>query len=214
MKNKHYPKENFANISEYDQKNIDHLEPIAAEVNKFWPAKQVFYGYESENKQLIYSRTAIVLEHPFLDIEIDPPRRAGKDKWDMRCYSFDMKNITYHDHKIDAKEPNDFKVLTTKKIQAWVDYFELKFKFLSELNEKRANIVADFLKSIEGQNVQWYGKNQYGENNRGEIVKNGLLFKFEISTGYVSKRIEIHYKAGNDLDTFLKLADNKYQIFN
>lgn len=209
----YFDKSVFTTISEYQVKEIEKIEAAAAEMNKFWPAKPVYSGHESEKDgSIIFERAEILLEHPFLNITAAPPYNSQpRYHWKFFCNSFDQfSKLNSYEREINTPEPNNVKALSTNKIKAWLNYYELKYKELSERNEKNTSTILQFLKSLEGLNVDWYGKNKNGENNRGEIVKNGIAFNFEIGSGQIYTKIEIHYKTEQDLETFLKLSDNKF----
>lgn len=103
------------------------------------------------------------------------------------------------------KEPNYVGKLSTKKITEWVNYYNECNKVLKAKDDELNNNVQTFLDSIKDENVQWWNN-----KNSGEIVKNGIVFSFNIENGWISKKIEVHYSVSSDLDTFKKLSDNKF----
>lgn len=108
------------------------------------------------------------------------------------------------------KKPQEVGVLTEKKITDWVDYLTKGYYELKQLSDTRVKSVAEFLAKMEqlGATIN----NDYRDKKSGSIVKNGLEFSFEIGdSGYISKKIEVYYSTDRSEDTFLKLADNKYQ---
>ena len=74
-----------------------------------------------------------------------------------------------------------------------------------KINEQNGNEKAKFLESIKGMPVKWWNNNK-----QGEIVQNGIKFSFTISETCISTKTEICYQVPNTLESFLKLADNKY----
>jgi hypothetical protein len=114
--------------------------------------------------------------------------------------NYDIQNI-----KENFTEPKKIGVLSTKKINDWVEYQQKVYLACKEKNEEKSNVVSSFLKSIEKEDVKWWDN-----KTQGEIIKNGIVFKFKIETGYVSTKIEIDYHVNYTLENFKKLADNKY----
>lgn len=107
------------------------------------------------------------------------------------------------------KKPQEVGVLTEKKISDWVKYLTEAHEQLKKISEERVENVDKFLNKMKKMGVKI--NNGYDNRLSGEIVKNGLKFSFEIGeSGYISKKIDVHYSTGNDEDTFLKLADNKF----
>jgi hypothetical protein len=115
--------------------------------------------------------------------------------------NYDLSNISRK-----YKEPNNIGVLTTKKIEAWVKYIQDIHNECIIKNNQLTNEVDSFLDSIKNENVKWWDN-----NTSGEIIKNGIVFRFKIEKGYVSKKIEIHYSVGNELEVFKKLSNNNFK---
>ncbi|WP_455643766.1 hypothetical protein [Parabacteroides sp.] len=97
--------------------------------------------------------------------------------------------------------------ITQKKVDAWITYQTLVYKELLALNQAAEDKLAKFLKSIEGEKIHW---TKFGKE--GEIVKNGISFKFEITPGYISTKLSLHYNVSSSYDNFVKLSNNKYEL--
>ena len=170
---------------------------MANEISKFYPCLVIH-----DNN---FNDDFILLNHDYLELRIS---KNSKGKYSIYAYNLrDFKNIDSYDLKkaqTQFTEPNQIGVLTTKKINAWIEYFESVYNHLKSLDEKQGNEVEIFLKSIEGLPINWNYK-----KTGGEIIKNGIRFKFSIDNGSVSQRIELEY-ISNNLETFLKLSDNKF----
>ena len=87
----------------------------------------------------------------------------------------------------------------------WFEYHLAVIEEAKKINAANGSEEAKFLKSIEGLPVNW---DRNGKS--GEILQNGILFSFSIGPTYISKKIEIHYKVSNELESFLKLSKNQY----
>ena len=191
-----------------DERKIEILKNILTDItaiSKFYTCYPLFKVYnENNSKDVIYYLNEIFLTHPTLKISI----RYSYKKYSFYCEDIrELKNITYYTEKEAKKkltEPKQVGVLTTKKIQDWVDYYTNLYNALKVQNDGNTNVINDFLKSIEHLNVRW-SQNKIS----GSIVTNGIEFTFKINETHVSQSINIHYNMANNLETFLKLSDNK-----
>jgi hypothetical protein len=116
---------------------------------------------------------------------------------------------------------NNMKVPSQKKMTAELDAIDNEKKELEAKQAEAEKKEADFLASLKGFDVKfsydwstdWNEKTGEREKTRGkitggEIVKNGLVFSFELQQdGYISKKISVHYSVDNTLEAFKKLTD-------
>ena len=124
-----------------------------------------------------------------------------------------------HEPKQRMKKPTQKKV--TERLDA-VDKTEAE---LLALTQETRDKVAGFLQEIEnsGEQVQYSYSVEFVENSAGElekqqgaitgghILKNGVLFEFEIEAGgHIRKKVSLHYGVENTLEAFQALANNQY----
>lgn len=105
--------------------------------------------------------------------------------------------------KTDAVAPNRIGVANRKKMQAWFDYLDgiekQKDGYIAESESNRL----EFLKKLEGLDVNWEK-----EGWSGKIWMGDFVYKFEIYENGkgVYEKWEVAYSADNKLETFLKYA--------
>lgn len=193
--------------NDYQKERIKADIARAEEISKFHPCEIVFNVSEHEGTKY-FEHTNLKLAHDKLEFNIrfDDYRK----KYHIYCPSItNLKNVTSYtmsDEKKKLTEPNQIGVLTTKKIMDWIKYYEQLYANLEAIDNKNNNQEAEFLASLKGHNVKFYNNGK-----SGEIIKNGIKFSFKIEPTYISQTIEVHYECKSNLDTFLKLADNKYK---
>lgn len=191
--------------NEYTLRNIKEQQQHAEEINKLKPCK-LFFKIEEHDGQKYFQYNRILIEENGLTfvIKFDEYRK----KYFIFCDNInDLTNLNHYTETQIRKEftkPNEIGKLSVKKLNDWIKYETDVHNKLKEINDKNDDKKAQFLKSLEGHPVKWYN-----DGNSGEIIKNGLKFSFTIEKEYISKRIEIYYETSNDLETFLKLTDNK-----
>jgi hypothetical protein len=153
-------------LSEYQNKELDAACRLSLTVRKFHPCHVMVLG-EDYDGSFHFERAEVKLEHAFLyiDIAID-----HKKKYHIHC-SFNLPNTTYYTRQeVDKKleKPNNIGVLSSKKIQDWINYYEKVYAGLKESSEANGNKEAKFRESIKDLPVKWLDK------KRGYIVKNGV----------------------------------------
>lgn len=198
---------NLNNLSEYKIKEIQANENLAAEVSKFHPARAVYTVNEENGIKYLSDWNPVLLDHPTLRLEIGKRRQGSKVYYSV-IFRERYENLQHHEIQRlleNLKEPNSIGVLNAKKIQDWIKYYEDRHRILSEANNANANEIEKFIRSLDGLPVQWYDNKK-----KGEIIKNGIVFKFEIGTSYIFQKFEVHYSVNANLTNFLRLADNKY----
>lgn len=102
--------------------------------------------------------------------------------------------------------PNYIGIFTAKKVEDWINYATSVYKDLEILEDAAQKTEDAFLKSLEGENIRWIK-----DGKSGEIRKNGILFQFTISPGYISQTISLDYTVTHNFDTFKKLSDNQFK---
>jgi hypothetical protein len=133
-------------------------------------------------------------------------------KYNISTNDYAANNLSYYQKNdiIESFEaPNKIGVLSTKKIQQWIDYINLYVAEIRRKDNEYSDKVALFLESLKGEAVKWYS-----ENKRGAIYKNGLRYEFNIDNGYIDEKITLEYFGGQNLELFKQLSDNKYKGAN
>lgn len=195
-------------INKYDLGNKYHNEQIekAKELNnnvsKFWPCETFIELNEYEGKYYLnHIETFLINDVCKIKISWDSYRKKynifSNERWN-NISNWDLTKI-----KEKHKEPNNIGVLTTKKIESWVKYIQSIHIECNKKESELSNNVQQFIDSIKDENVNWNN-----DKTSGEIVKGGIVFKFKIENGHISKKIEIHYKVNSDLETFKKISKN------
>ena len=201
-------KEKKVSLSEYNQKEIDTTIELAKKISEFSPAEPIFYLSEEDGKFFFEHTAGAKLEHASLSIFVR--HNQYSKKYHVICDSIDrLPNVDMHTKNDVLKSitaPVTIGVLSTKKINDWVRYYEQVYAKLTEKSAQHGSKIDEFLKSIEGMDVHWWDNKK-----QGEIIRNGIRFRFKIGTESVSKEIDIHYNVPATLDSFLHLSDNKFK---
>jgi hypothetical protein len=118
--------------------------------------------------------------------------------YEMADYSTDYRNKNERPQKIGKATP--------KKLQSWVDYLKNERAERAAYKKSIDEKVENFLGTV--RNVQ--GMDIWDNETRGRMTKGGLEYTFSIDkkSGYIRQNIEVHYSAGKDIETFLKMSDN------
>lgn len=203
-------------VSPYNTDALEKEVALCQDISKFYPAEVYINISEYSDKR---NGTLYFFEHP--RVKITHPLNIRVDYSDhKKKYSFyamklhDLRNISHPDVTKAANEigePQQIGVLTLKKIQAWIDYYEKLYQVLEVKNNETADKIQSFRDSLKGQPVHWYGSlNEQQKQNRGCIEKGGLCFEFTIQDTCIDTSIKVAPGHGNSLKSFLKMADNKY----
>ena len=194
------------NLNDYQNKGLTEIIKVSEQVNAFYPC-QVFLNFSEYDNQEHYEHADIKMIYKNVVFYI-------------KYWEYQKKYVIYEDtiktfENVDRyalkniyekiKEPQKIGVLNLKKLVNWFEYYISIIEEAKKINEKNGNEKAKFLESIKGMPVKWSNNNK-----QGEIVQNGIKFSFTISETYVSTKTEIYYQVPNTLESFLKLADNKY----
>lgn len=194
--------------NEYHTKRINETIQFYYEVLKFYPCSisVEFTIYENEQGEgLVYSeRMNVFLNHDELKIQItfDDYRK----KYNIFAHFERMyPNVDrYQRREIEKNkiQPKNIGVLTAKKINEWVKYYEEINEELKTKNDINVNKIELFRAKLRTlNNVQYYkdGKSGYIDNK-----EKGLTYSFEIlEGGYIKEDIRITKSC--NLDTFLNL---------
>lgn len=116
---------------------------------------------------------------------------------------------------------NNMKVLTSKKISEKIKEIDTYHETLTGLEVENIQKQIFFLSLLSVyKDVKYSYKKEYNDKNElvnteeitgGEMIKNGIVFEFEIcQDGYIKQDVKLHYSIPNDLKSFLALSENKY----
>jgi len=104
------------------------------------------------------------------------------------------------------KKPKNISVLSTKKINAWVDYYNEIYIEALKINNVNLAKINEFKASLIGKEVNWSF-----DGKSGTITNNSIVFEFTIEPSYIRKKISIYYKVANTLENFEALSNNQYK---
>jgi len=195
------------NLNDYQNRDLTATIKLSDQINQFYPCEVVLIfseydnaeHYENADIKMIYKNTPFYI-------------RYWEHKKKYIIYTENLtkqfKNVdSYAINKIKSQldEPQQIGVLSVKKIINWFEYYIAIIEEATKLNDINGNKKEIFLKSIEGQKVQWFNGGK-----SGEIIKNGVKFSFTIGETSINTKIEVYYQVPSSIEAFLKLADNKY----
>jgi hypothetical protein len=194
-------------LSEYQNRDLTQLIKIREEINAFYPC-QIYLNFDVEGEKEYYHHAeikAIYKETEFYIKYWEHKKKYLIYPKDLRTTFKNIDTYTLRSIEENTKEPQQIGVINLKKLVSWFEYHLSVIDLARRINEENRKKEEIFLKSIEGLPVNW---DQNGKS--GEILQNGILFKFTIGATYISKKIEINYKVSNELESFLKLSKNEY----
>jgi hypothetical protein len=193
-------------LSDYNQKSLTEVINTSKKVSQFYPS-QVILNFQEEDGKEYYQYAEIKMNYKGYDFYIKYWEQKKKfiiyEDFTRRLKNVDRYALASIKEKI--QEPQQIGVLSEKKILNWFEYHLAVIQEAVKIDIEKGSEKDAFLKSIEGLPVKWWNNGK-----SGEIIQNGVKFSFTISETYISKKIEIYYSVPNDLESFLKLSDNKY----
>jgi hypothetical protein len=199
---------NKSQLSEYQNSDLTKIIKISEEINAFYPC-QVYLNFDQyDNGEEYYKHAEIKAtykENVFFIKYLEQTKKYHIYSSELTRTFKNIDNYTISRIKENIKEPQQIGVINLKKLVNWFEYHLAVIEEAKKINEANGSEEAKFLKSIEGLPVKWDGNGK-----SGEILQNGILFSFIIGPTYISKKIEVNYKVSNELESFLKLSDNKY----
>ncbi len=150
----------------------------------------------------------------------------------IRPKSYDKKYHFYMDKKYpfvnyqdtnriseQFKKPVEVGVLSTKKINDWINYLMNIDKEEKKLSNEKQEKIDTFLKTLEHEPVKWINKSfdtdsKYnGYDIQGGIIKNGINYSFRIDkdSGYIRETIEIDWRTKQNLQSFKAMVKGEYK---
>jgi len=198
--------------NEYQRKNLVKDKALFDYINTFHKCECNVSVSERENGTYWLEHTKFVLDNDVIGVVIryDEYRKKYSfyGNWDQRI----LKNLSSYqvsEIKKQFTEPRGVGKLNKKKIADWIKYEQDVYLACKKKNEELDDKVGNFLKTLAGQNVKWITQNEQTGEYKGEIVKNGIEYKFNIENGCISQKMEIYFQVPNNLESFLLLSDNK-----
>jgi hypothetical protein len=194
-------------LSEYQNRDLTQLIKICEEINSFYPC-QIYLNFIVENGAEYYDYSeikAIYKETEFYIKYWEYKKKYVIYPKDLRTTFKNIDNYTLRSIEENIKEPQQIGVINLKKLVSWFEYHLAVIDEAAKIDAENRNKEEIFLKSIEGLPVEWSSNKK-----SGEILQNGILFKFSIGPTYISKKVEINYNVSNELESFLKLSKNQY----
>lgn len=189
-----------------DVRNVNECIELQKEVVKFYPCEVVLMFNQYDNKEH-FEHSIVELKNDLCSISISKDWRGKNFHIGTNDYVANNLNSYQKNDIIKSFEaPNNIGVLSTKKIQQWIDYINRYVTEISDKDKENSNKIALFLESIKDEPVKWYA-----ENKRGAIIKNGLRYEFNIDNGCIDEKIILEYFWGQNLELFKQLSDNKYK---
>lgn len=198
--------------NEYHKRDLLANYEIYKEINKFHKCYSEIEITERDDNKFWIENTKFILENDVIGIVIRYNTYNKQYHFFGNWNQIDMKNISNYqinDFRKNFKKPRGVGKLSKKKIADWIKYETDIYLACKKKNDELEDNTKTFLKTLEGQNVQWHLKNEKTGQYSGEIIKNGIKYSFTITNGYVNQKIEVYYKVPTNLDSFLLLSDNK-----
>ena len=199
---------NKSQLNEYQNRDLTALIKRSEEINFFYPC-QVYLNFDQyDNGEEYFHNAEIKAIYKETEFSIKYWEHTKKFHIYPNELTRTFKNIdnyTIKRIKENIKQPQQIGVINLKKLVNWFEYHLAVIEEAKKIDAANGSEEAKFLKSIEGLPVNWNN-----DKKSGEILQNGILFKFSIGPTYITKKIEINYKVSNELESFLKLSKNQY----
>lgn len=107
--------------------------------------------------------------------------------------------------------PNKVGTITDAKLNEWIKWLNKRRGVAQAICNERREGVSAFMARLNQMDPTQFDKFKVSPNG-GEIVKNGLEYNFKVEPdGHIREKIEIHYRAGHDLDAFLNMAAGTFK---
>lgn len=97
-------------------------------------------------------------------------------------------------------------VLSARKVAEQIEYETAKYRYFEKWNTIRKQKIDAFLKAAEGEPIQLKSK------NKGIIERNGVILKFDFSTGALYAELSVNPLFPAGIEVFKKLADSRLLI--
>ena len=196
-------------LTEFNIRDIEHYKNVFFEIQIYYPDVKLFYNVNAneDNTKFYYDYNEIYLQLEPYKIRIRYVQH--EKKYSIHGYNNDLKNISIiESYKMEneVKLPNQIRKLSTKKIEEWINYWDVVRKELLRIDEINKNKKTLFLQTIKDEKIKWNK-----EQTQGQIKKNGIVFEFEISESNICQRIKLDIMPNeNTYGIFKMLSDNNF----
>jgi hypothetical protein len=192
----------------YNAKKTNEAIELAAKVNPFWACTILVSVIDEDGKDL-YDGTHVFLSHKSLELEIT----FNEYQKHFNVILRGTPKLQHADRgnnqlRRELGEPNNMGVLSFKKIQSLVTFYEKVWAYMKADHDKNKKAIDDFRASIKGYRVNWYGNS----NTQGEIKRGGLTFVFEITPTFVHTRIKISSDTPDTFESFIAMTKNNIEL--
>lgn len=196
--------------NEYQKNVVLEALNIHDTISKYYPVETVFTVSEFGDNEffLEYYEHFLVNDVCKIKIIYNKYKKHYSISLNENFKNLSIYDINMHENIFnnEFKKPNNIGVLSTKKIERWVEYIQNLYNYLKKKDEEFENKINLFLEKIKNENIIWNDENK----TSGKIIKNGICYSFEIINGSIIEKIEIDYKLKASLELFKMLSDNKY----
>jgi hypothetical protein len=187
--------------SAYNNEQIKDVLHLVNDVSRFVPASAIIYMQDAAR----IDYTECKIEHSTLILTIS----LYKQKYSIQCRSIEkfsnVKPTASHNARQAVGEPRNIGVLSKKKLLEWINFYEQVYAILLAEDQQNLSTKDEFKKSLMGLPVEW-SRN----GNGGKIKTNGIIYTFWFEAHQVRQNIELDSEIPSNLETFLKLSDNRY----
>jgi len=111
------------------------------------------------------------------------------------------------DIRKSLKQPNNFKVLNAKTIQAWIDYELEVIRLCNEKNIANTQKIVEFMAKVDSLQKEGNKLTLSQSGKQGWISSKYFEFNFEISdSGHISQNLRVNYSSEKTVDLFTTLS--------
>lgn len=194
-----------AGISDEQKKQNSHF---LANIRQYIPEAENIYYVDGDNSLWMMR---VEFQRDGITYQINPVTKEKKYLIEAKTGHFkqvdndDKKRVKDH-----YSRPNYIGVFTAKKVENWIEYATLVYRDLEKLEEAAQKTEEDFLKSLEGEKIEWTHSANRLERN-GVIRRNGIKLEISIYPGSIYQKISLDYTVTHNYETFKKLSDNQFK---
>lgn len=176
------------------------MRPLLDEVRQFIPDAAYYYRMKSETSFRDIQICFVCNGINFRIYKFDKHYCIAPD---MSAFEYIETRYGWPAAKNGYKIPNKIGVLSARKVAELIEYETAKYRYFEQKNAERKRAIDEFLKTAEGEPITWRFKDV------GHIERNGVILKFDFSSGVLRTELEIVNPFNVGLDVFKKLADSR-----
>lgn len=195
------------------QNSIKDAQTLQAEITEFVPA-EVFVRIEKDDEggyffdnAYVYITDTLIPSRPEFKVFVQKQWVSGtKTKYNFFSEAFRQLQYVSNQDIYEAGPTKNIFKLSASKVASALEGIKNMYLKLEALGAERAAKVDAFKQGLRDSGLDI--KYSPGQDNSGYTQRGGLEFRYFISqTGHISTNIIL--SASSDLDTFLKISDNK-----